>query len=234
VSASHERSSSLGALTYCRPELDLDGEDDMRRPVVLVSSLVLAVLAIAAIVIGAEGFRTSSSPSKAAAAGTAMAMSTSPPSTPQAGTPLAMGTGFVGSWQPIFTVGGQPSPAGLATFAADGTFTGDGLAVPPGLVAANLSPSHGVWNMIGPSTAALITISNQYDTEGNVVGAVTYRMRLMLIAQGQGWSGTFIAAVANSIGQVTTTYSGTVQAMRINLLPAEILPPGTPGATPQP
>lgn len=204
----------------------------MRRLFITVSSLAFVGLIVAAVAVGTGGFQTSAAPPRAAATEPPMAMSTNPAAKIPAGTPLAMGSGFVGSWQPIFSMGGQPSPAGLATFAADGTFVSDELAAPPGSLAATLGPSHGVWTLVSPLSAALITISNQYDTEGNVVGTVTYRMRLTLIAEGQGWSGTFVAAVANSIGQVTATYTGTVQAMRINLLPAEVLPPGTPVATP--
>ena len=142
------------------------------------------------------------------------------------------GAGFVGAWQVSPTIGGQTAVA-LTTFTADGTvFTSNRPVQPaPEGLAANVivqSLGHGSWAATRERTADLTFVILQTDTAGAFRGTRTIRGSLELSDQGDSWSGTFSATIADAGGTEIATQVGQVEATRIAVEPMS--PASTPPA----
>ena len=142
----------------------------------------------------------------------------------QDGTPVATAGGFVGTWRVTPVIEGQATAA-LTTFNADGTVLTSNppvQAAPPDLGAGVLvqSVGHGEWAATGERTADVTFVFVQSDGNGNYLGTRTTRGSLELDDDGETWTGTFDATVADAAGSVLFTAAGTVEATRIAVEPA--------------
>jgi hypothetical protein len=149
----------------------------------------------------------------------------------QTGTPSATDNGFVGAWRLTFDTPLGPSQS-LLTVMADGTVLFSGRPVSP---AAGETPvtfssaGHGVWEQTGPTAAATTWVGLVTDGEGNLLAIVTDSVEATLGADGNVWSGSYSATVADPSGQVLYVGGATVRATRITVQPLAT-PPGTPTA----
>jgi hypothetical protein len=130
----------------------------------------------------------------------------------------AEGQGFVGSWQiTVFEREGPPTLA-LATCGADGTLvTAEHPVVTPpdapGPIFA--SAGHGAWRTTGPDAAIFSTVGLGSTGQGTLFAVVTFRAAVTLGADGQTFSGEFVATVADRAGTTMATFPGTLQGTRI-------------------
>ena len=142
----------------------------------------------------------------------------------------AAGEGFVGSWRLTVTIPGLPPETFLATFGADGTFTGSpppAAPAPPGAPVRVVltSSAHGAWESTGDDGAAITFMVSQASEAGDFLGTVTVRSVSRLDAGGDRATGEFTFDVADPAGTVVQSGSGTLTATRIVVEPL-----GTPGA----
>jgi hypothetical protein len=150
----------------------------------------------------------------------------------QTGTPAAADQGFVGAWRLTFDTPLGPSQS-LLTVMADGTVLFSGRPVSP---AAGESPvtfssaGHGVWKQTGPTTAATTWVGLVTDGEGNYLAAVTDSVEATLDTDGDSWSGSYSATVADPDGNVLYVGGATVEATRITVQPLATPAAGTPTA----
>jgi hypothetical protein len=147
----------------------------------------------------------------------------------QTGTPPASGQGFVGTWLLIFDTPLGPSQS-LLTVMADGTALFSGRPVSPangGNPVTFASAGHGVWQSTGSTTAAITWVGLVTDGQGNFLAIVTDSVEATLGADGDSWSGSYSATVADPDGNVLFVGTGTVQATRITVQPL-----ATPMSTP--
>lgn len=155
----------------------------------------------------------------------------SPVTNAQDATPMA-GQEFVGSWRLTVTEAQVPPFIALGTFGADGTV----VVSPPPVVppsphgpdtVVHTSAGHGAWEATASDTSIVTFMLLAADEEGNPFATRTVRASLMLGADGQSFSGEFVATVADPAGNVMATESGTIEATRLS---AEA--PGTSDTTP--
>ena len=149
----------------------------------------------------------------------------------QRGTPSAADHGFAGAWRLTFDTPLRPSQS-LLTVMADGTvlFSGRPVAPAAGETPVTFSSAgHGVWEQTGPTTAATTWVGLVTDGEGNFLAIVTDSVEATLGADGNVWSGSYSATVADPSGQVLYVGGATVRATRITVQPLAT-PAGTPTA----
>ena len=150
----------------------------------------------------------------------------------QTGTPSAASQDFVGAWHLTFDtpVGASQS---LLTVMADGTVLFSGRPVSPaagGFPVIFSSAGHGAWHQTGPTTAATTWVGLVSDGEGNFLAAVTDSVEATLGADGDSWSGSYSATVADPSGNILYVGGATVRATRITVQPLATLAAGTPPA----
>ena len=148
----------------------------------------------------------------------------------QTGTPAATGQGFVGAWRLTFDTPLGPSQS-LLTVMADGTVLFSGRPVSPAAGEPPVtfsSAGHGVWQPTGPTTAAATWVGLVTDGQGNFLAIVTDSIDVTLGADGNSWSGSYSATVADPSGTVLFVGGGTVQATRITVQPLATPAAGTP------
>jgi hypothetical protein len=149
----------------------------------------------------------------------------------QTGTPAATGQGFVGAWRLTFDTPLGPSQS-LLTIMADGTVLFSGQPVKPaaeGVPVTFISAGHGVWEQTGPTTAAITWVGLVTNGEGNLLASATDSVEATLGVDGDSWSGSYSATVANPSGQILYVGGATVRATRITVQPLAT-PAGTPTA----
>jgi hypothetical protein len=170
-----------------------------------------AVLAVvAAFVLGSAPLRTSALP----------------------GTPAAADQGFVGAWRVTFDTPLGASQS-LLTVMADGTVLFSGQPVKPaaeGVPVTFISAGHGVWEQTGPTTAAITWVGLVTNGEGNFLASATDSVEASLGVDGDSWSGSYSATVADPSGNILFVGGGTVQATRITVQPLATPRAGTPTA----
>jgi hypothetical protein len=167
-----------------------------------------AVLAAAALVLGLAQTRTGA----------------------QTGAPSAAGHGFVGAWRLTFDTPLGPSQS-LLTVMADGTLLFSGRPVSPAAGEAPItfsSAGHGVWQPTGSTTVAATWVGLVTDGEGNFLAIVTDSVEASLGADGNSWSGSYSATVADPAGNVLYVGGATVEARRITVQPLATPAAGTP------
>jgi hypothetical protein len=150
----------------------------------------------------------------------------------QTGTPSAAGQGFVGAWRLTFDTPLGASQS-LLTAMADGTVLFSGRPVSPaagGFPVIFSSAGHGVWQRTGPTTAEATWVGLVTDGQGNFLASVTDSVEVTLGADGNSWSGSYSATVADPDGNVLFVGGGTVQATRITVQPLATPAAGTPAA----
>jgi hypothetical protein len=174
------------------------------RPVPFLAAL----LAVAAVVLGSAQLRTGA----------------------QTGTLAPAHQGFVGAWRLTFDTPTGPSQS-LLTVMADGTLLFSGRPVSPaagGFPVIFSSAGHGAWRQTGPTTAAATWVGLVTDGEGTFLAAVTDSVEATLAADGNAWSGTYSATVADPDGTILYVGGATVQATRITVQPLATPAPATP------
>jgi hypothetical protein len=150
----------------------------------------------------------------------------------QTGTPPAEGQGFVGAWRLTFETPTGASQS-LLTVMADGTVVFSGRPVSPaygGNPVTFGSAGHGAWEQPGPTAAAITWVGLVTDGEGNLLAIVTDSVAANLGADGDSWSGSYSATVADPDGKVLYVGGATVQAARITVQPLARPQAGTPTA----
>lgn len=133
---------------------------------------------------------------------------------------------LAGSWMITVnaTSGGEDfSFKSLATFTADGSYVGTTqgdtiLNASPGALPIT-SPQHGTWTSLGNATYALTFMAILTDLQGNFGATLKVRQTINLNQTGDTWSGPFRAEYFDANGNVIFTFSGTMQATRINVEP---------------
>ena len=151
----------------------------------------------------------------------------------QAATPPAAGQSFVGAWRLTFDTPFADSQS-LLTVPADGTVLFSGRPARPaaeGVPVTFVSAGHGVWQQTGPTTAATTWVGFVSDGQGNCLATATDSVQATLDADGDAWSGSYSATVADPSGAVIFVGSGTVQAMRITVQPLATPAAGMPVAS---
>ena len=148
----------------------------------------------------------------------------------QAATPSAAGRSFVGAWRLTFDTPLGASQS-LLTVTADGTVLFSGRPARPaaeGVPVTFVSAGHGVWQQIGPTTAAATWVGFVSDGEGNFLATATDSVEATLSGDGNAWSGAYSASVADPDGNVLFVGGGTVQATRMTVQPLATPGTGTP------
>jgi hypothetical protein len=147
----------------------------------------------------------------------------------QSGSPSAASQGFTGAWRLTFETPVGPSQS-LLTVTSDGTVLFSGRPVSPaagGNPITFASAGHGAWEETGQTTAAITWIGLVTDGAGNFLAVVTDSVEATLDANGNSWTGSYSATVADPDGNVLYVGNGTVQATRIAVEPLAT-PIGTP------
>jgi hypothetical protein len=137
----------------------------------------------------------------------------------QGAIPQDGGQELVGSWQlTISPSQGTPAP-GLATFGIGGIVVTSTLVVEPALGALDrvifISTGHGAWEANGQDTASLTLLALATDGQGRFDSAGVIHANLTLGSDGQTFSGSYMATIADPTGNTVATEQGTLQATRI-------------------
>jgi hypothetical protein len=139
----------------------------------------------------------------------------------ETGKPPAEGQGFVGSWRLTFETPTGASQS-LLTVMGDGTIIFSGRPVSPaseGYPVIFSSAGHGSWEQTGSTAAAITWVGLVTDGEGNLLAIVTDSVEANLGAEGDSWSGSYSATVADPNDNVLYVGGATVQAARIAVQP---------------
>jgi hypothetical protein len=127
--------------------------------------------------------------------------------------------GFIGSWRlTIMPAQGTPVPA-LMTCCADGTLISSSLPVEPALGSPvdvlYVSSCHGTWEATGPDTGRCTFVGLAANGQGQPFGSATITSNVTLGSDGQTFTGSYHATVADPEGTTMATEDGLVQATRI-------------------
>jgi hypothetical protein len=148
----------------------------------------------------------------------------------QTATPAPAHQDFVGAWRLTFNTPTGPSQS-LLTVMADGTLLFSGRPSSPaagGFPVIFSSAGHGAWHQTSPITAAATWVGLVTDGEGTFLAAVTDSVEATLDTDGNSWSGTYSATVADPAGNILYVGGATVQATRITVQPLATPAPATP------
>jgi hypothetical protein len=126
---------------------------------------------------------------------------------------------FIGSWRLIVSPDqGTPAPT-LTTVGADGTLVSSSLPVEAALGSPDavifVSSTHGAWEATGPETACCTFVGLAADRQGRQFGSATINANVKLGPDGQTFTGSYHATVADPEGNTMATEDGMVQASRI-------------------
>ena len=148
----------------------------------------------------------------------------------QTGAPSAVGQGFVGAWRLTFDTPTGASQS-LLTIMADGTVLFSGQPVKPAdgsIPVTFISAGHGVWQQTGTTTAEITWVGFVADGQGIHLATVTDSVQATLGPDGNSWSGSYSATVADPGGNLLYAGGATVQATRITVQPLATPAAGTP------
>jgi hypothetical protein len=134
----------------------------------------------------------------------------------QDATPAADGDGIVGSWVVTVQVDGGPTFPNYATFMPGGVLMN---------TADDGASGHGAWEITGDGTYATTFVHPIFDGNAVLEGESVVRSTLTLDPDGNGFTGPFLTEQIDLAGDVVVSFTGTVDARRIQVEP---LPAGTP------
>jgi hypothetical protein len=131
-----------------------------------------------------------------------------------AATPQRVDGTFVGVWQVTYSVGGSPWDMSFDTWHADGT-ENDNDITPPLMSAV----CEGVWQLVGPWTAALHHVGWAWDVTGfNLIGPFVLVETNTLSVDRNHYNGTFSLQQYDMSGSLDgSPITGTIAATRITV-----------------